>query len=355
MKQRSRSILIGLIISLVMLYLAFHKVDFAELLETVRQVSLPLLAVAVVVDLTRLYLPTLRWRVLLEPVQRIEITDLWHAVAIGFAVNNVLPLRAGEFTRAYVLGRKVGLSKTTVFTTIVVERMFDGLSLLVLAFVSLLLFPLPPDIRHYLLLASLMLLGLALAVLIVAFSPSRTERLANALARFLPARLRDQVRYKIPSMLAGFACLRNPVLLLKVSLWSLVIWFMEGTAFYFVAQALKLPLNYFASALTAIVTNLGIMVPSSPGFVGPFEFFTTHMAQAVARPEIVTAAQAASYALILHTVIFVPITMIGLYYLNLMHLKLSALAEASGEPQPQTAEVGCELPEASSEASNENQ
>ncbi len=325
MKHRAKSVVLGLLISVVLLYLAFRKVDFGELVQTLQQVSLAFVLAAVVVDVARLFLPALRWRLLLLHVAEIEVDTLWHAVAIGFAVNNVLPLRAGEFARAYVLGKSEKLSKTAVFGTIIVERMFDGISLLALALVSVLTFPLPTVLKHYLFIAGIVLLAIAISVIVVAFSTERTHRLAELLARWLPARLASHVRYKVPALLEGFQCLRRPVVLVKVVGWSLLMWFMEGSVFFLVAQSLHLPFNYFGALLCAVITNLGISIPSSPGFVGPFEFFSMSCAVQLGA----THAQGASYALLLHAVIFLPITLIGLYYLNLMHLKLSALTSSS--------------------------
>src|SRR5262249_14918137 len=121
---------IGVAISAVLLWVAVRGVNFDEALQQLRQVRLAWLIPLLVSIVLRFWLTALRWQLLLKPVKRVGVHRLFAITMIGFMANNVLPARLGEFVRAYALGRSEALSPSVPFATIVIERVFDGFSLL---------------------------------------------------------------------------------------------------------------------------------------------------------------------------------------------------------------------------------
>jgi len=135
---------LGFVISVGILYLAFHRIDFRLLLESLQDANYLYLIPIVAIIFLSMALRALRWGYLLRPLKKIGFPNLFEGILIGFMANNVLPVRMGEFVRAYIIGRSEKISKTASFGTIVVERLFDGFTVLALLVVVLTFIQLPP-------------------------------------------------------------------------------------------------------------------------------------------------------------------------------------------------------------------
>ena len=134
---------LGIVVSATLLWWSLKDVNFAEVLLHLREARLlPIIAGVVMATLT-FVLRIFRWQLLLrgEDGSRLPPGPLWHAIAMGFMANNVLPLRLGEFIRPWALARRERLSKTTLFATVVVERAIDMVTLLVIFGISILVHP----------------------------------------------------------------------------------------------------------------------------------------------------------------------------------------------------------------------
>ncbi len=327
---------LGLIISAVFLYLAFRKTDWAQTWEIVRTIDFFWLLASLPVLLLTFWLRAVRWRYLLLPAGRPTIHSLFGALMIGFMSLNLLPLRLGEFIRAYVLGRRENLSKSGVFATVVLERVFDGFTVLLFLITALFLQPMPlPEeamawIRAFSYLAVLIfvcaLVFLVLARLKTDFLVMLAEKLLSPLPRFqnLASRL-------IISFASGMDALASPRLIAWAFLHSILVW-ASTTAFYWVVmfafsppggQSLGATVGPVGSVIVLGAIALGIMIPSSPGFVGTFELacITAMVALGVER------SIAGSYAIIVHITQFIPITVTGIVYLYLQNFSLREISD----------------------------
>ncbi len=141
MKKRHIQLLVGIILSVIFLYLAFRRVDFARLWETLRSINFWWFIPFVIVTLISMYFRAIRWHFLFLPRYRIKTTRLFPPLMVGFAFNGILPARAGEFARAYLGARREKLDFSTMFATVVVERIFDGLTIIILFTLGLLFLP----------------------------------------------------------------------------------------------------------------------------------------------------------------------------------------------------------------------
>ena len=135
----------GFVLSLFFLVIFFRKIDLVTIWNSFLSVEYLYVIPLVVFNIFSFWVRAKRWQYLLAPIKKIKISPLFHATAIGFLANNILPARIGELVRAYVLGSKEKISKTSSFATIVVERLFDGFTILLLFLVVILFLPFPPD------------------------------------------------------------------------------------------------------------------------------------------------------------------------------------------------------------------
>jgi glycosyltransferase 2 family protein len=319
---------LGTILAGALLVWALRGVHPAEVLEHLRTARLVPLLAAVVIATVTYPLRLVRWRLLLRDLdgRPLPAGPLWHAVAIGFMANNILPFRAGELVRLLAAARLAGARFSAVLSSVVVERVFDGLTVVALLSVSLLASDLPPDVavggvslRHAAQGAGLLgAAALGAALLVVAF-PVAAE---GVVRRLLPAgRLADRIVDLIEGIRHGLAVLRSPALLAGTIVWSLVLWLTNGLAFYVAFQAFGIPVGFAGALLLQGILVFGISVQLTPGFLGQFE---AAIVAALALFRVPTAL-ASSYAIAFHATTFVPIILLGAWSLARTPIALSDL------------------------------
>jgi glycosyltransferase 2 family protein len=309
---------LGIAISVGLLLWVLRGVSFAEVLRHIRGAHPVPLALAVIIATLTFPLRLIRWRLLLrdEKGKSYRAIPLWHAIALGFTANNILPLRAGELVRSYAAARLAPARFSTVFSSIAVERIFDALSVVTLLMLALLSPDLPPhltvggqsvtDLARAGAIAAAA--GLLLAVLVVA-APLTAERLVRRLLPF-PG-LSDRLVGIIEGVRQGLLVLRTPGRLVGVVFLSLVLWLVNALGFYVGFAAFDIPVSYLGALLLQGLLVLGISLPSTPGFFGPFEAVIVAVLALYGVPNDV----AFSYAITFHVTSFVPITLLGLWSL----------------------------------------
>lgn len=313
-RRRAWQLLLALAISALLLWWAFHDVNVGEAAEYLRTVRVGWLLAAVAVATSLFPLRLVRWRLLLrrEDDTPYPWAPLWHAIAMGFAANNVLPFRAGELVRTAAASRLTGARFSTSLTSVAVERVFDALTMVGLLGVSLLMPGMPEGatiagvpVRQVATSAGWLALGaLVAAGLVVAF-PLASERLVRAV---LPGgALTDRLVGILDGVRQGLAVLRSPLRLAAVIAWSIVLWLVNAGSFYLAFLAFDLPVNFAGAVMLQGVLAFGIALPSAPGFVGPFEAIIA----AVLALYGIGASQAIAYAIGYHVTTFIPITLLG--------------------------------------------
>ena len=325
----------GLAVTLGLLAWALHGVDAGELVGHVRRADPLLLLVAVALATLTFPLRAVRWRLILRDVggARFPLGPLWHATAIGFMANNLLPARAGEFARAYVAQQRLPVRFSTALASIGVERVFDGLllvGLMMLAIAS-------PAFPRHAQIGTTSVSGLAtgaavvfaavlgLAFLVVHRPAPWLALLRRVTHAVLPARLGERLIRVAEGLVAGLEVLKSPGRFLGVVGWSVVQWLVNAAAFAVCFRAFGLAVPAEGAFLLQGIIGLGVALPASPGFVGVFEA-ATRVTLAIYG---IDATRAVSYAVAYHVATFLPITLMGLYSLSRLRLHLAELRAAA--------------------------
>ena len=332
-----RGKLLGPFVTLVCLGLAFYRVDVAALYGALAGASYVLVAPAALCTLAGYLLRTARWRVILAEAAACRFATLFSVLMIGFATNNVLPARLGEFARAYLLRRRTGTRKTFVLASIFIERMFDGLVLVgVLAGLSAFV-DLPGWGREVELVAGLLFLGVVAVVVALLTQGALVERLFTLALSPVPERPAAWATAAFASFLAGLSTLRRPSVLVRAAGLSAAVWSLEWGSYFVLAAAFDLGLTMAeraaACALLLAVVNLGIMLPAAPGYVGTFQVFAVAALGAFGVGREVALAM----AIVAHLMQYVLVTAIGLALLAREHISLHSLssdATRDADPEP---------------------
>lgn len=244
---------------------------------------------------------------------------------IGFMANNVLPARLGEFVRAYSLGAKENISKSATFATIVIERIFDGFAILFILWLSLLLSPFPDWVKKASNLFLLMNLFTLAFLVFIEVKRETTLKFFNFIFRLLPASLSSKAKEILEKFIGGLKVFRDIPSLIWILAWSIFIWVVVGISNYFIFLAFDLHPPIQASFILLGIVSLGVMLPSSPGFVGTFQFFCVISLATFGYGKNVSLP----FSIVLHASQYFPVTLLGLYYLKKEHLSLKTIESDS--------------------------
>lgn len=260
---------------------------------------------AVLAYLGGLWFRAVRWRYILLPLVRVGPQRLFAPMVISFALNNILPGRVGLVARAYMAGQREGISKVAMGATVVLDQVFDGLALVFLLLGLSIFLPLTGWARHI----STLALSLYGAFLLLFFLAISSPHIPRRLARpFLRSRWKEKGERWLELALSGVKAIRSPGSLAIILFFSLLVWFAEAGVFYFMALAFKLKLPFNVLLLASTIANLAITLPSLPGGVGPYEYFGRQTIILFG----VEGAVATAYIGVVHLVLLVPSTLIGL-------------------------------------------
>ncbi len=309
---------LGVLLSVALLWYTFRDVDLAEVWREIRGANVPLLVLTAVALTLPFPLRAFRWRPLLRPsFPDTAFRPRFAATCIGFMANNLLPARVGEFARAFALTRFEPVRVSAAFGSLVVERLFDALMVVSLLFIAL-WWPGFPDVSGHdfgsyaVGAAAVLVVGFAVLVVMVSWPEKSVGLFEATVARLLPRRLRRLVVDALEAFLDGMAALREWRLVLQVLAWSVVLWLNVAVATWIGFKAFDIHAPFIAAVFLQSIIALAVSLPSAPGFFGVFE--------AAARVGLVQvwgveSSHAVAFALGLHLAGFIPITVIGLYYL----------------------------------------
>lgn len=304
---------LGAVISAFFLAIALRGLDLRHVGQIARDANYWWILPGVAAYFVGVWARTWRWHYLLRPIKPIPLKSMWPVVVIGYMGNNVYPFRAGEVIRAYVLKRKEDVSISASIATILVERIFDGLVMLLFVFVALPTAPgLPNWLRQTVIVASLAFFGALLVFLVMAAMPKTFRTLYEwGINRFAPEKFRATLLTLAERFMEGLSSLSSPKDIFMVFLTSVVIWLLETVKYWFVMHAFNFTVTFFALLLMNGVVNLATTLPSAPGYIGTFDGPGIEVLKVFG----VDAAIAAAYTLVLHAALWLPITLLGAYYM----------------------------------------
>ena len=328
---------IGIAISAFFLFLLFRKIDFDKLVAAFRELDYRYLPPALLLTFISYFLRAVRWKFLLLPIKRTRLSNLFPSTLIGYMANNLLPARLGEFVRAYSLGQKERIGTSAVFASLVVDRLCDGFTVLLVLLITFFTIRLPAGmehIQHGLVTGGYVTFALYLAVLaFLALLKNRTDWTAGLVARFLTpvsARFSGQVVSLMRSFISGIRISKEPVELAAVLVSSLLIWASAIWPVDLVLRSFGVVLPVAASMFIMVFLVFAVMVPASPGYVGTYHFACVTALSAFQ----IGSEKALSIALVIHGMSFFPVIFAGLYYLwrDKLTLKKISAKNESGAP-----------------------
>ena len=328
--------IIGSIISIVILAFMLMVIDYRQLWDALKRANYWYLIPFVAIVIFSMVLRAWRWRLIITPLGRVPFARLYASTMIGFMANNVLPARLGEAVRAYSLGARSGISRSALFGTIIVERVYDSFTLLAMLWLVFLFSKAASSAEAasiksfgYVFLA----VNVALLILLI-FLQRKTEPTLDWLgrmARWLPEKIRQPAREIIEKFARGLILTPNLPVTLGIVFSSILLWTIMALSNYLIFLAFGygpfpsdsahyLPIE--ASFVVLVVVSLAITMPSTPGYFGVFHAGCILALKVyLDLPAGQFIAEAAAIAIVMHAAQYVPITLLGFYHLKTEHLR----------------------------------
>lgn len=312
---------LGIVLSVICLYYAFHNFQFAQALEAAERANWVLLLLSVVAATTMFPLRARRWRTILDPIEsNVPFGPLWRAVAIGVMMTNILPARAGELARPYALSREVPrIPFSASLASVAVDRVFDAIVVMLLLGLS----TLEPGFPHTIqlgdrtleiaqLVRGFVLLPIVLMVALYAlvFFPDQLIRLFELFARRVSKTLERTGSEMLRRFAEGLSVLRNPAHFFAVFGWTLLHWLVQPLAFWLGFKAFGIDVPLLVTLFVQGVIVIVVALPSTPGFIGLFEAGAVASLAAYG----VDRTLAGTWAMVFHLLSYIPITLFGAYY-----------------------------------------
>ncbi len=313
--------IVGIIVSSIFLYFAFRGADIDLLLGALGEADYRLLIPVILLMLLSMLFRAMRWRIFLRSIKKISLWSLFSAAAIGLMANNLLPARLGEFVRAYVIGEKENISKSASLATIIVERVFDGLTVLTFLGIILLfdIFSFPALLQKA---AWLTVVFYGLTIVFLILLRIRTD-MALAVVSFLVKPLPKKIGEKIvglsDSFVDGLKVMDSGWQVFSAMLLSFLVWLPNIVVIWLLFISFGFSIPAYASLVLFVILTIGIMIPSAPGFVGTIQYCCVLGLGWFSVPD----SQALSYSIVYHAGVFIPITGAGLICLAIEGLSFS--------------------------------
>src|SRR3954451_17309698 len=357
MRPAVRTVLIFLL-TIGLLGFVFRNTDFAGVWAETRRADAWLLTAAVIVTGITYAMRAWRWQFLLAPLGPTHFVNAFTTTVIGFAASFLLPARAGEMLRPYLLARRERLNPASTFATIVLERLLDLATVLLLF--SAFVFTVGPGVisgdpgqlarvKFGGALAAAAAVGGLGVLFALAGHPERLGRAAVRVGRVLPARLARLVAGLVETFARGLAVMRDPVRLVTTLALSFPMWMSIAAGIWLTSRAFHITFPYAASFLVTTILVVGVAAPT-PGAIGGF-----HLAYQFAVTPIfaANADRAAGAAIVLHAISFVPVTLLGIVFMMREGLTLAGAKRMAQEAagRPGSSEAGGMTPAAGLEKS----
>jgi glycosyltransferase 2 family protein len=327
---------LGVLLSVALLWWTLHDIPVATVWQALKSSNALLFILSAAAATVIFPLRAIRWQVILDPVAgRVPLGQLWRATAIGMMVNNVAPLRAGEFARAYALTREPsGVRFPASLASLAVDRVFDAVVLMLLLVASTMAPAFPSatliqgqPVSRYTLVFAVGVGAMFVVLYALVFFPSILIGWFETVAERLSPRFRERGRHLLLSFTSGLSVLRSPGRFIAVLWWTVLHWLVNGLAFWLGFKAVGIDAPFSAALFLQGLIAIGVAAPSAPGFFGVFEFFAVLGLGVYG----VSREQAVTWALGYHILSFLPITFIGAYYFARLGLHFKEI-DSSKEP-----------------------
>jgi uncharacterized protein (TIRG00374 family) len=324
--------IISILISAVFIYIALKGVSFNELAESLKRCNYLYLIPAFALTLFMFVLRALRWYYLVKPIKEVSFKNLFSATMIGFMANNIFPARAGEFVRANVLGADENVKKSSVFATIVIERLFDGMTLLFILVLTFILADLTTTLSEgvaqnlkraaYGALGFYIIVTVFIVMLVKQFE--RSKKLVMTCLRPFPEKLSAYIDNLLDSFKDGLKIEKDFKNIAIITAYSFLHWIFCAFPIYIILKGFGYDLPLEASFVVLIMKAFAVMVPAAPGYIGTLNVAVMYALAFYGIPE---KPEGVSISMVVWMIDFLTPVVIGFMLIWFKNISLKSIEE----------------------------
>jgi hypothetical protein len=313
----------GIALGALLLWLAVKDADYGEIAASFGSAR-AVLALPLLLGAAGFYfLKASRWSDLLSPIARIPPLRLVPSMMAGAAGNNLLPAHAGELVRIYLLGREFRLPKAGLLATLVAERIFDIIGVLLLLSCALVFVDASTAARPLVILLLVLAVGGSLLIGLMVRHPGWLQQVVAAHAAKLPRVIGEKAGNFAVHITSGFGALREGRLFRRILMNSILQWVLMSVCIYAALRAFRIDAAYPAAVVVLGFVVAGLTLPTSPGFIGTIQYcFVLGLA-----PFGVEPAHALAASIFYHTILWLSVTTTGLYFMRRYSVTMGEIRE----------------------------
>ncbi len=319
----NKKIIIGILISIFLVYLSFKGINFQDVLNDLGKIQISYVTYFIILIVLMQYLRSYRWGVILQPMEKIDQLPLFSVTSVGFLAIAAIPARIGELARPYLISKRSSIKMSSALGTVLVERILDSFIIVIIAIVVLFFTDLPSLMIYsgiIFFLLALLLLGF---VLFLIMRRDQALKFINKILNHLPGKLANKIDTVLHHFIDGLQIVTNINLFLYLFFLSAVIWLVDVLAIYLLLLSFGFTLPIIASFVLMIILIVGIAIPTAPGFIGNW-----HYACMVGLSLFGLAkSDALSFAVIYHFLSMMVLLVLGLAFLPFNKFSVSDMTK----------------------------
>lgn len=317
-----KNLILGILISAVLLYFSLKGIDYGAVADGFRSVRYSYLIPVVLILFLMQVLRSYRWGLILSPIEKIDQFSLFSITSVGFLALVAIPARIGELARPFLIKKKTGMRMTAALGTVIIERVLDSLTVMMIFFAVLLFTPLPSWLVNSSLIFLLVTLLVIVWMFLLIFKREPSLRIFEIVTGILPKTWHRKLNELIHHFIDGIGMITDVKLILYATLLSLVIWLLDAASIYILFFAFGMKLSIVAALIVMVVLIIGITLPTAPGFVGNWHFFCIAGLTLFG----ISKSDALTYAIMLHFLSIAMVVFLGLIFLPHNKFSLSDLS-----------------------------
>ncbi|MGZ6236655.1 MAG: lysylphosphatidylglycerol synthase transmembrane domain-containing protein [Syntrophales bacterium] len=312
---------VGIILGAILVYLSIRGINFQDVAQGFKTIRYGYALLVLILMFIIQALRSFRWGLILSPIVKVDQLSLFSVTSVGFLAVLAIPARLGEVARPYLITKKCHIRMTAAVGTILVERIFDCLTVLLIFLLALFFTPLPLWLIRagivFFLITMIILVGMTFMIL----KREVSLRFLNWTCTKLPERYTLKLNHLFHQLVDGFKIITDPKLLFHVISLSIVMWLMDVAAIYFMFLAFGFVLPLAAPFVVMIILMIGISIPAAPGFVGNWHYSCILGLSLFGIPK----AEAFTFSVMFHVICVGTIIFLGLMFLPSNKFSLSDL------------------------------
>jgi uncharacterized protein (TIRG00374 family) len=267
-----KKIILGILISGLFIYLSVRGINLSDVLQTLKEIRPDYIAIFILLLVLMQYLRSYRWGVILEPLEKVNQFSLFSVSSVGFLAIAAVPARIGELARPYLLAQKSSIKMSSALGTVVIERVLDFVSILVIVASVFLFYDLPSWLVKSGLVFCFLTLFLCCIVFLLIMRRDVGLQLINKFLSKLPGDFAYKIDALIHRFIDGFQIVTNIRRLFYLLFLSFSVWLLDVLTIYILLKAFGFQLPVIASFMVMIILIIGIAIPTAPGYIGSWHY-----------------------------------------------------------------------------------